>query len=324
MPHLAHASMEPPAAVGALSRTARPKSGRPCRAPAAAAMMSRRRSASRIDNVTVNVTLLGGGFGRKSKCDFVLEAALLSQGDRRADQGAVDARGRHPARLLPHGSAERIEAGLDKSGKVIAWRHRSVAPTILSTFVAGAEHEAPFELGMGLIDMPFDIANLRCENPEAAAHTRIGWFRSVSNIPHAFAVQIDGRGNRACDRARPEGRAAGADRPAAHRRPGKSVKDLWNYGDPLGQLSDRHRTVARRRRTGRRQRRMGPAAAEGPRPRHRRASQLRHLRRDGRRSRGGRQGQAHDPARRHRDRLRLPTSTRSGSARRSKAPRSWA
>ncbi len=86
-------------------------------------------------------------------------------------------------------SAERIEAGLDKSGKVVAWRHRSVAPTILSTFMPGAVHEAPFELGMGFVDMPFDIPNIRCENPEAAAHTRIGWFRSVSNIPHAFAVQ---------------------------------------------------------------------------------------------------------------------------------------
>jgi isoquinoline 1-oxidoreductase beta subunit len=30
---------------------------------------------------------------------------------------------------------------------------------------------------------------VRIENPEAIAHTRIGWFRSVSNIPHAFAVQ---------------------------------------------------------------------------------------------------------------------------------------
>ena len=42
---------------------------------------------------------------------------------------------------------------------------------------------------MGLVDNPFDIANLRCENGEAEAHTRIGWFRSVSNIPHGFAVQ---------------------------------------------------------------------------------------------------------------------------------------
>ena len=42
---------------------------------------------------------------------------------------------------------------------------------------------------MGVINVPFAIPNVRIENPEAAAHTRIGWFRSVSNIPHAFAVQ---------------------------------------------------------------------------------------------------------------------------------------
>jgi len=42
---------------------------------------------------------------------------------------------------------------------------------------------------MGAVDNPFDIPNFRVENPEAAAHTRVGWFRSVSNIPHAFAIQ---------------------------------------------------------------------------------------------------------------------------------------
>ncbi len=42
---------------------------------------------------------------------------------------------------------------------------------------------------MGLVDMPFAIPNLRCETGEAPAHVRIGWFRSVSNIPHAFAIQ---------------------------------------------------------------------------------------------------------------------------------------
>ena len=37
--------------------------------------------------------------------------------------------------------------------------------------------------------MPFAIPNIRIEDPEALAHTRIGWFRSVANLPHAFAVQ---------------------------------------------------------------------------------------------------------------------------------------
>jgi isoquinoline 1-oxidoreductase subunit beta len=84
---------------------------------------------------------------------------------------------------------EHLEAGLDAQGKPVAWMHRSVAPTIFSTFVAGAKNEAALELGMGVINVPFAIPNVRIENPEAEAHTRIGWFRSVSNIPHAFAVQ---------------------------------------------------------------------------------------------------------------------------------------
>ena len=41
---------------------------------------------------------------------------------------------------------------------------------------------------MGLIDMPFDIANVTCQNGKAMAHTRIGWFRAVSNIPRAWAI----------------------------------------------------------------------------------------------------------------------------------------
>ena len=54
-----------------------------------------RSSGSSREDVTVNVTLLGGGFGRKSKCDFVLEAALLVARDgRRPGQGHLDARGR--------------------------------------------------------------------------------------------------------------------------------------------------------------------------------------------------------------------------------------
>jgi isoquinoline 1-oxidoreductase beta subunit len=86
-------------------------------------------------------------------------------------------------------AVEHLEAGLDASGKPIAWLHRSVAPSIASIFKPNVKHEAAFELGMGLVDVPFTVPNIRLENGEAEAHTRIGWFRSVTNVPHAFAVQ---------------------------------------------------------------------------------------------------------------------------------------
>src|SRR3546814_19984504 len=42
---------------------------------------------------------------------------------------------------------------------------------------------------MGLEDLPYEIANISAEQCKAFAHTRVGWYRSVSTIPRAFAVQ---------------------------------------------------------------------------------------------------------------------------------------
>jgi isoquinoline 1-oxidoreductase beta subunit len=44
------------------------------------------------------------------------------------------------------------------------------------------------ELELGFVDVPYAIPNIRVEACDAEAHVRVGWFRSVSNIPHAFAV----------------------------------------------------------------------------------------------------------------------------------------
>ncbi len=189
IPHLAHASMEPPSA------TVRVADGK-CEAwacvqsPGGTREELAKKLGLKPEDVTVHVTLLGGGFGRKSKCDFVLEAAVLSKEMGGAPVKVIWTREDDIQNGYYHAvSAERIEAGLDKNNKVVAWRHRSAAPTILSIFAPDQKHEAPFEIGMGLVDNPFDIPNFRVENGEAEAHTRIGWFRSVYNIPHAFAVQ---------------------------------------------------------------------------------------------------------------------------------------
>ncbi len=189
IPHLAQAPMEPPAAVVRIVDGAAE-----AWACVQAPQVTRLRLAERLglteDKVTVNVTLLGGGFGRKSKPDFVLEAGILSQ----AMDGA-------PVKLtwtreddIQHGyyhtvSVEHLEAGLNESGATVAWLHRTAAPTIGSIFVPDPKVKLPFELGMGLLNMPLAIPNIRAENPEALAHVRLGWYRSVSNIPHAFAIQ---------------------------------------------------------------------------------------------------------------------------------------
>jgi isoquinoline 1-oxidoreductase subunit beta len=181
--------------------------------------------------VTVHVTLLGGGFGRKSKPDFAVEAAAVSS--------AMDGK---PVKLtwtreddLMHTyfhtvSVERLEAGVDAEGKPVAWLHRSVAPTIFSTFVEGAKNEHALELGMGVINVPFAIPNVRIENPEAAAHTRIGWFRAVSNIPHAFAVQSFVAEMAAALGRDPKDYLLEVIGPARRISPA-ALSDTWNHGE---------------------------------------------------------------------------------------------
>ena len=231
LPHLAHVSMETPVAVADV-KDGKAEIWAPVQSPGGTREDVAKTLGIPEANVTVNVTLLGGGFGRKSKCDFALEAALISKaiGSPVKVQWTREDDVRHD--FLHTVSVERIEAGLDKSGKVIAWRHRSVAPTIYSTFAANAVHAAPFELGMGLIDMPFEIANIQCENPEAAAHARIGWFRSVSNIPRAFAIQsMVGELAHATNRDQKDMLLELIGAPRLVKL--DSVKDPWNYGEPF-------------------------------------------------------------------------------------------
>ena len=235
LPHLAHAAMEP---VNATARVA----GGKCEAwaPVQSPGTTRNELADKLglkpEDVTVNVTLLGGGFGRKSKPDFVLEAALLSRAMDGAPVKVVWTREDDLHHDYLHTvSAERLEAGFDAQGKVVAWRHRSVAPTIRATFVPDPKFEQPGETSQGLIDVPFAIPNLRCEVGEAVAHTRIGWFRSVSNVPHAFAVQsFVGELAAAAGKDQKEMllELIGPDRIFDPRK-SAAAQDYTNYGDPF-------------------------------------------------------------------------------------------
>ncbi|MGH1357182.1 MAG: molybdopterin cofactor-binding domain-containing protein [Burkholderiaceae bacterium] len=232
-PHMSHAQMEPLVAIanfadGKLDIWAPVQSPYGTRTDTAAAL------GMKPDDVTVNVSLLGGGFGRKSKCDFVIEAAHVSK--------AVGA----PVKLqwtreddMRHGfyattSVEHLEAAIDKNNKVVGWRHRSVSPTIFSTFVKDPGVTSSLEAGMGLMDTPVNIPNMSIEAGTAMSHTRIGWFRSVSNVPRAFGVQ-----SFIAELAHELGRdpkdmlleIIGPSRKIDMHTAGLKG-DLWNYGEP--------------------------------------------------------------------------------------------
>ena len=144
----------------------------------------------RARNVVLHETLLGGGFGRKSKWDFATEAVLLSKAMDGAAVKVVWTREDDIQHDFYHTvTAERLEAGVDKDGKVTAWRHRSAAPSFMALFVPDPKYPGAIELGMGFVDTPFNVPNVRLESGEAQMHVRVGWFRSVNNVAHAWAIQ---------------------------------------------------------------------------------------------------------------------------------------
>jgi isoquinoline 1-oxidoreductase beta subunit len=188
VPHLAQAPMEPPCATAMYNRD---------RVDVWAATQNPQADMETVgamigmpkEKINVHVTMLGGGFGRKSKPDFSAEAAYLSMKTGR------------PIRVqwtreddIQHGfyhavSAQHIEASLDENGGVDAYLHRTAFSPIASTFQQDATAPFSFELGLGFTDNPINTPNMTLESGDAPAKARIGWMRSVSNIFHAFAIQ---------------------------------------------------------------------------------------------------------------------------------------
>ncbi|MBT6272798.1 MAG: xanthine dehydrogenase family protein molybdopterin-binding subunit [Chromatiales bacterium] len=121
--------------------------------------------------------------------DFACEAAILSKmigAPVRVQWTREDEirNGYHHA-----ASAHAMKAVQDDKGKVTAWHHSGSWPSILGLWNPAQKTGFPVEYGLGLIDTPYnEVPNLRIENGEADIHTRIGWYRSVNNIQHAFAM----------------------------------------------------------------------------------------------------------------------------------------
>ena len=185
-PHLAHASMEPPVAV-AEYRDGKVVAWAPTQNPQGVQTTVASAVGIKPEDVTCHVTLLGGGFGRKSKPDFVAEAAVLSKKLGKPVKVVWSREDDIHFDYFHSVAATYMKAAIGPDGRPTAWLQRSVYPPIGSTFDVNAKY-ALGEMGLGWNNLPYDIPNHRAENGPADAHVRIGWLRSVANIYHAFAI----------------------------------------------------------------------------------------------------------------------------------------
>lgn len=229
VPLLAQAPMEPPMAT-AVFRDGHLEVWAPTQNPDSAQQLAGRIAfdvphekwedpATKSDirkKVTLHLPLLGGGFGRKSKPDYVGEAAFLAK-QRPGVPIRVQWTREDDIQFSYYNavSHQYLRAGLGSDGLPSAFLQRSAFSSIFGTLFPpkradfsderneffrnlrgefrgkiGGEYPygSSIEFNQGLEDMPFDVRNIRIENCPADNYIRIGWMRSVANVYHAFAI----------------------------------------------------------------------------------------------------------------------------------------
>ncbi|MGZ5182307.1 MAG: molybdopterin cofactor-binding domain-containing protein [Ramlibacter sp.] len=192
-PYLAHATMEP------MNCTARVADGKveiwaPTQVPAMARDIAARVAGVGVDEVTVHVPLLGGGFGRRLEVDYVAQAVRV----------AMDLQGSPVQLLWPREQdmthdfyrpmhVAQLRATLDATGQVRSLRIKSAGDAITPRWFQRAmpSLSGPVDLpdkttAEGLFDLPYAIEHQRMEHVATRNHIPVGFWRSVGHSHNAF------------------------------------------------------------------------------------------------------------------------------------------
>jgi len=192
-PYLAHATMEP------MNCTAQVKDGHveiwvPTQVPQMARAMAAQVAGVKETQVTVHVTLLGGGFGRRLEVDFVgqaVQVAMACKGlpvqlswSREEDMGHDFYRPMHLA---------KFQASLDEKGEVTSLRIKSAGDAITPRWMARAAPHLSGPIDMpdktaseGLFDLPYGFASQHMSHVATTSGVPVGFWRSVGHSHNAF------------------------------------------------------------------------------------------------------------------------------------------
>ena len=146
------------------------------------------------EQVTIETTFLGGGFGRRActGSDFVLEAVQVAKAIRKPVKVIRTREDDMRAGYYRPMWSDRIAAGLDADGNPVTWRHTIVGQSI----IAGT----PFEAAMvkngidgtsveGAADIPYRIPNIMVDLHTTMVGVPVLWWRSVGHSHTAFVVE---------------------------------------------------------------------------------------------------------------------------------------
>ena len=192
-PYLAHATMEP------MNCTARVKDGQvevwaPTQVPGMARAVAAKVAGVDIDKVTVNVTQLGGGFGRRLEVDFVAQAVQVAMAcagkpvqlswSREEDTTHDFYRPMHVAQL---------RAAITAQGSIDSLRIKSAGDAITPRWMARGLPALSGPVDMpdktaseGLFDLPYGFGHQHMSHVATKMGVPVGFWRSVGHSHNAF------------------------------------------------------------------------------------------------------------------------------------------
>ncbi|MGA9712900.1 MAG: xanthine dehydrogenase family protein molybdopterin-binding subunit, partial [Candidatus Sulfotelmatobacter sp.] len=140
------------------------------------------------DQVKVNVTLMGGGFGRRLEYDYAVEAALVSKAVNNPVKVIWTREDDMRFSTYRPMSLHQLSAVLDGAGWPVAFTHRIVAPSISGQKGQpgpnGVDPDLPDEAAF-----IYGLPNVSLEYVLAETAVPLGWMRSVYALQAAFASE---------------------------------------------------------------------------------------------------------------------------------------
>lgn len=182
VPYLAHATMEP------MSCTVHFKDGAAevwvgTQFPGFARDAVAKVLGIKSNKVKVNVTTLGGGFGRRAMLDFVSQAAAIAR-----ESGGAPVQTLWPREQdMTHdyyrpAFVSRHQAGFDARGKLVAWQATTAGSSMGAPSFADGSAAGAFDTG-------YDFPNARVAHQSSDALIPIGIWRSVGHSYNAFFTE---------------------------------------------------------------------------------------------------------------------------------------
>ncbi|HXV87201.1 MAG TPA: xanthine dehydrogenase family protein molybdopterin-binding subunit [Gemmatimonadales bacterium] len=177
-PYLAHACMEP------MNCTAQVRAGKaevwaPTQNPQGVQRETARVTGLPVEDVTVHVTYLGGGFGRRGgPLDYATEAAELARILGTPVQAVWTREDDIQNALYRPATYNVLRAGLDARGRPVAWSHKLVGPS-----------GAAFMITRGADELIYPVASFRLERVVEEPGIPIAPWRGVGPSQNGWVVE---------------------------------------------------------------------------------------------------------------------------------------